>query len=167
MDNANIVIIPLGKGYSTVIDAIDSDVMEEKWSVLIHSDELVYVRRQLRTPEGKLITIMLHRVILSRMEGRPLIRSELTDHINRDGLDNRRENLRLATYAQNMHNQRLPSNNSSGYKGVKLDKRTGKWAARIGINGTQKWLGYYDKPTEAYAAYCEAAREYYGEFARL
>ena len=84
------------------------------------------------------------------------------DHINGDGLDNRRENLREATRAQNMRNLRLRSDNTSQYKGV---RRLGDhiWQARV--NG--QTVGYFDTALDASFAYDKAAVEQYGEFARL
>ncbi len=86
------------------------------------------------------------------------------DHINHDGLDNRRCNLRLATRANNCHNQRS-FKGSSKYKGV---WRVGeKWAACIRVDGRSKRLGTFVSEKEAALAYNQAAREHYGEFAKL
>lgn len=85
------------------------------------------------------------------------------DHINRDKLDNRPENLRLATTAQNRANTGKQRNNSTGYKGVFLDK--GKFRAKIKTNGTQCFLGSYGTAEAAAAAYDSAALAAFGEFA--
>lgn len=89
------------------------------------------------------------------------------DHKDLDKLNNQRNNLRLATFSQNRANRSLQKNNTSGYKGVVLDKRVGKWGARIKVNGKTKSLGYYTTPEEAAERYNRAASFYYGEFARL
>lgn len=87
------------------------------------------------------------------------------DHINRDPWDNRIENLRLATNAQNVANSQLRRVTSSGLKGVTLQSRSSdKWVARIVINGTMVNLGTYSCPKEAHAIYCEVAKAVYGEF---
>lgn len=88
------------------------------------------------------------------------------DHINGDRKDNRISNLRLATNAQNAANSRRRAHNTSGFKGAFFHKRRNRWMAQIGVNGRQFHLGYFDTPEAAHAAYCEAAREHYGEFAR-
>lgn len=85
------------------------------------------------------------------------------DHINRDKLDNRPENLRLATAAQNRANVGKQRNNSTGYKGVFLDK--GKFRAKIKTNGTQRFLGSYCTAIAAAVAYDTAARAAFGQFA--
>lgn len=86
------------------------------------------------------------------------------DHINGDGLDNRRANLRAATPMQNSANTRRPKNNTSGYKGV---SRVAKgWRAMISINRRNVWLGVFATPEDAAAAYWKAAVATRGEFAR-
>lgn len=105
----------------------------------------------------------LHRMILSRKLERDLLPTEFVDHINGNGLDNRRENLRVATPSQNQHNSRKPKNNTSGYKGVY--KRGNKWCAAIAINYKTIFLGYHDTAELAHEAYCKAAIKYHGEFA--
>ena len=91
----------------------------------------------------------------------------VVDHRNHDTLDNRRENLRLAVNGQNNHNRRLQRNNTSGFKGVAFHRATGKWRAQIGDGrlNKKKWLGLFDSPADAHAAYLEAAKRMYGEFA--
>lgn len=88
-----------------------------------------------------------------------------TDHINRNGLDNRRSNLRPATRSQNLMNRAALAKNATGYKGVRLE--AGKWRAVIKAYGVRKHLGYFLTPEQAARAYDAAAREMHGEFARL
>jgi hypothetical protein len=88
------------------------------------------------------------------------------DHINCDPADNRICNLRLATSSQNKCNSRRPSHNTSGFKGVYYNRRLGRFAAQIAINKTHRWLGLFDTAEAAHAAYCRAANELHGEFAR-
>jgi hypothetical protein len=89
------------------------------------------------------------------------------DHVNRIKTDNRISNLRLATNSQNKYNIGKRSTNTSGYKGVSLVKKTGKWFAKICVDGKQIGLGHFITPEEAHAAYCAAATKYHGEFARV
>jgi len=89
-----------------------------------------------------------------------------TDHINGNGLDNRRSNLRVCTRAQNALNTGAYSNNKSGFKGVSLDyKYKVKWRADIQVNGKQIFLGYFDTKELAYQAYVEACTKHHKEFA--
>lgn len=88
----------------------------------------------------------------------------LIDHKNRNPLDDRIENLRVATTSQNNANIGLISTNTSGYKGVYWNKRRRKFLARINVNYKRICLGSFDDPAEAHAAYVVAAKEHFGEF---
>ncbi len=87
------------------------------------------------------------------------------DHENRNRLDDRIENLRIATQSQNMANAELRSTNTSGYKGVHWDNRAKKWVAQIKVNYKLKYLGSFDDPAYAHAVYVKAAKEAFGEYA--
>ncbi len=158
--------VPLNAGLTAVIDLVDSDLLGYAWSLSRSKTcRSVYVQRQIsRTPSK---AELMHRVILARMLGRDLTAKEQVDHINSNGLDNRRCNLRLATSTQNARNRRRHSNNTSGYKGVSWDTSTRKWLAQIWHDGGNLRLGLFDAPEAAHAAYCKAAEELYGEFARM
>ena len=86
------------------------------------------------------------------------------DHINRNKLDNRLVNLRLATQAQQNMNKGLRSNNTSGFKGVCWHRENRKWRAKVYIKGKGKHLGYFATKEEAVEAYQKAAADNYGEF---
>jgi len=87
------------------------------------------------------------------------------DHINGVKVDNRIENLRACSRSQNKANAPKLVTNKSGYKGVSLCKRRGKWKATICYNYKQHWLGYFDDPEEAHKAYIQKAKELFGDFA--
>jgi hypothetical protein len=91
------------------------------------------------------------------------------DHVNGDGLDNRRVNLRLVTRVQNCANSCTPITNSSGFKGVVhvFSSKRNPWQAHIWANGRQHYLGVFPTAEDAARAYDEAARKLRGEFARL
>lgn len=86
------------------------------------------------------------------------------DHKNGDRTDNRLCNLRAATRTENSRNQQMHSDNKSGFKGV--HKRNRKFRAEIMHEGKKVHLGYFVTAQEAHDAYCKAAREYHGQFAR-
>ena len=90
---------------------------------------------------------------------------EHIDHINGIKGDNRICNLRESTKSQNQWNAGSQKNNKSGFKGVSWHKRDQKWISSIRFHGKQKYLGSFADPEEAYLAYCDAAKEYHGEFA--
>lgn len=89
------------------------------------------------------------------------------DHINGNGLDNRKQNLRSCTFSQNIWNQKIRKNNTSGFKGVSWDKYNKKWRSRIGFNYKYILIGYFDDPINAANAYNKKAKELFGKFARL
>jgi len=88
-------------------------------------------------------------------------------HINRNGLDNRKPNLRNCTKAENNLGRGPERNSVSRYKGVSWHKNMTKWAAGIKFRGKHKHLGYFEDEVEAGKAYDEAAKRYHGEFASL
>lgn len=93
--------------------------------------------------------------------------SDEVDHINGNNSDDRGINLRDATRYQNNRNQRRRRDNASGFKGVSLEKRTGRYRALITASGKQQSLGYFDTALEAHQAYTKAALALHQDFARL
>ena len=103
----------------------------------------------------------MHRMVFGQTDG-------LVDHINGDGLDNRRKNLRAATANENQRNRKRPNkNNQSGYKGVYWHGQGSKWMAAITVDSKFNGLGLYDKKEEAALAYNVAALRVFGKFAAL
>lgn len=153
--------IPLSKGYVALVDDDDYErVSQFKWHAEVQR-HTVYAKRNLRRGGGGRTPERLHRFILRPPDGIAV------DHIDGDGLNNRRENLRLATTNGNSQNRRKQTNNTSGYMGVSWHKVRGKWRAEIRVGGRAKHLGYYECPTEAAKARDKAAFELHGEFASL
>jgi hypothetical protein len=136
--------IPLTQGKVAIVDAEDYESLSaHRWLVT----SLKYaVRRFGGRP------VYMHRIILNAPKGIQV------DHINGDGLDNRRENLRLATNAQNGRNRKAQKNNTSGFKGVTYSHQEKHWRAQIMANGRNIYLGYFTCPVKAHAAYCEDAQ---------
>jgi len=93
--------------------------------------------------------------------------SQEIDHINGNGLDNRKANLRVCTRRQNSQNLRKRKGTSSRFKGVSWRKDKGKWQARIGNFGKRIFLGYFESESQAAKAYDEKAKELFGVFANL
>ena len=155
--------IPLTQGCVALVDAKDYDaVAKYKWSVrkALHSDRKYAIRNSHRV-NGRRATILLHRQLMNPPPGMYI------DHINRDGLDNRRFNLRICTNAQNQGNAKPQIGCSSIYKGVRWHQPNKKWQARIRMNGRERHLGYYDNEVDAAVAYNRRATELFGSFARL
>jgi hypothetical protein len=91
---------------------------------------------------------------------------ELVDHADRNGLNDRWENLRAADKSQNAANAKRPVTNTTGFKGVSIHKKSGRFRATIRVAGRQVFLGHFDHPEDAHAAYVKAAIARSGEFAR-
>ncbi len=104
--------------------------------------------------------ISMHRLIL------PTPPDKIVDHINGDGLDNRRANLRIATHQQNSFNVRSHGG-ASRFRGVSFEAASNLWRAYITLNGKRKYLGRHGLEIDAAKAYNMAAKEAYGDFARL
>jgi len=107
----------------------------------------------------------VHRLIWVWMTGDDL-GDDVVDHINGDPYDNRWVNLRRCTKAQNQMNRGSNCNNSSGYKGVTYNFRTGCYQASIGYMGVVHYLGQYATADEAYDVYLEEAERCFGEYLR-
>lgn len=164
--DGNIAYIQLTKGYEAMIDAADLPLVQQnKWFAqeAYYKDgsvRAVYALRQIRV-NGKLTPIRLHRVITDAADGFEV------DHINGNGLDNRRANLRVCTKAQNQYNARRRRDNRSGFKGVIWSTKRQKWAAQIRFNKKTKMLGFFNCPTAAAIEYAKASAALHGEFGRV
>lgn len=92
-------------------------------------------------------------------------RAAIVDHVNGDGLDNRRSNLRIVSSTQNRWNAKVRSDCRSGLRGVR--QQQGRWIARILVDGRRRSLGSFSTAEEAAAAYDAAASKFFGVMARL
>jgi hypothetical protein len=152
--------LKLSQGKFAVVDDEDyEELAKYKWRAQ-KGGYTFYAVRSSYLKDGKHNVILMHRVILDAPKGM------FVDHINGDGLDNRRCNLRLCTHAENIRNSKTRRDNTSGYKGVYLLKHDRKWCACLSVNGVTRHLGRFTTPEAAARAYNEAAEKYYGRFAR-
>ena len=128
------------RAYST-IDLVDVEwVSQYRWWMSSR-----YVMRHARVGEG-LHIVLLHREIL----GLPRIfDGRMVDHIDRNGLNNRRNNLRIVNHAENMQNRPSHAGSSSRYRGVYWDRSRQKWRAKIVLQGKTIRLGRFDSEDEA------------------
>lgn len=158
-------IIKLNKGYETIVDDKYFDILNKrKWFINYSNGVPRYAAFTFRKNKNNYCTLM-HRMIME-LEGYK-IKGKQIDHINGNGLDNRLENLRLASHSENQRNSKLRKDNTSGYKGVVWNKRDKVWFALLRIGKKRLNLGSFDNKIDAAKAYNEAAIKYYGEFANL
>ena len=145
--------IPISRGMTALIDDEDYEaVSKHKWNAVKFRN----VFYAITSAEGK--PLLLHRLITQAPKGAQV------DHANGDGLDNRRENLRICTHADNMRNRRMQKNNKTGYRGVTVKGK--KYRACLSLNNKTIHIGVFADPKDAAKAYDEKAQELYGEFAR-
>jgi hypothetical protein len=145
-------------------------VSEQDLDLLFRVSGVYLTNPQCRTPYVHLRankTVYAHRVVAERMIGRKLHKAERVDHINGNGTDNRRENLRVVTHSQNLANRPGWRKSSSKYKGVTFYKRDEKWQAKICPRGKTIHLGYFEDEVDAARAYNAAAQIHFGASAML
>ncbi len=147
--------ISLTQGKIAIVDDEDFEQLNKhRWFAVQDTPNLWYAIRIIRE-NGKSRTIRMHREILKPKK------DKMTDHINGNGLDNRRANLREVDQSLNQHNRhKLQTNNSSGFNGVSWDKKRRKWSARIELNGEKKYLGHFKSENNASLAYQQAKEAY-------
>lgn len=125
--------VPLSKGKIAIIDDEDFElVSQHKWSATEPGHRrCIYARTNLKGEDGRYYTERMHRLILGLKKGD----GKIVDHINGNGLDNRRTNLRVSSYSDNAANVPIHKGNTSGYKGVWFRKNRGTWKTEVRRNG--------------------------------
>lgn len=155
--------IPLSQGKVVIIDEADVElVRRHKWFANSTRGRTFYALTNIMHPGAidKRTTLSMHRLILGLAESYTQV-----DHIDGNGLNNRRSNLRICSNSENARNRRKRIDNTSGYKGVSFDARSYKWVAYINFDGKRMHIGYFNTREDAHAAYCKAATKLHGEFA--
>jgi hypothetical protein len=152
-------LIPLSQGKHAIVDDEDYDFLVQwKWHLMGRYAGRVITDSTTRKQQS----VAMHRIILNTPQGMH------TDHINGDGLDNRRENLRICTPSENIRNQKTRKRRTGDaqYKGTFFIKELGKWRAGVCVNGNTHYLGLFASEVDAARAYDQKARELHGDFAR-
>jgi len=153
-------LIPLLSGKFAVVDDEDFErLISYEWREVKGSTK-VYAGHTYHPTNGSTVTVLMHRMILGLRD-----RGVNVDHINGNGLDNRKTNLRLASASQNLANRGVNRNNTSGFKGVSFIKGRRKYEAKITINRRTVNLGRFSDPSEAARSYDRAATKFFGKFA--
>jgi hypothetical protein len=154
------LLIPLTKGQFAIIDAADLPLVAGyNWHACRKGSTWYAQRPDTTTLPGRYLHVKMHHAIRGT--------SAMTDHVDRNGLNNRRSNLRPASSSQNVANTKMRHDNTSGFRGVVWDRRKQKWEARLHVQKRKRFLGYFADVRDAARAYDTAALEAFGEFASL
>lgn len=172
-DSEEIIKIKLTQGFYAVIDKEDLDKVSKFNWFAVKSRRAIYAATHGENRE----TIKMHRVIMGLTESKLIC-----DHIDHDGLNNRKQNLRVCTNSENVKNTTSRKNTSSKYLGVcyrpvrkrklkngdySINEYTKKWVSQIQCNGKKFFIGRFLEEEQAAIAYNKIAFEKFGEFANL
>ena len=149
--------ISLTQNKFTVVDDEDYEYLNQwKWCSKDYISTFYAGRKQ-----DSHTTILMHRVIMDCPS------NKYVDHIDGDGLNNQKSNLRVCSNSENGRNRGKQSNNKSGYKGVSIHNRGNKFRAQIKAEGKLIHLGVFETAEDAAKVYDQKALELHGEFSVL
>lgn len=155
-----LVRIPLTRGQWAIVDDEDYEIISRvKW-IARPCLNTIYAEGVF-PHQGKEIRVSMHRLILNAVRG------QIVDHIDMDGLNNRRSNLRFCTHSENMRNMRIRKNNTSGFRGVCWCNTHKYFVSYISVNKNRITIGRFKAAIEAAKSYNECAVKYHGAFASL
>ena len=149
--------INLTQGQVALVDNEDFETLNRHQWFAAKKGKTFYATRNIKV-DGKRKTALMHWYVIG---------GKNIDHVDRNGLNNQKANLRFCNNQENQRNSRKRINTSSKFKGVSFYKPRENWVARIGLNGKVINLGYFATEIEAAKVYNSAAIKHYGEFANL
>ena len=158
----DIAYVPLTHGYEAIINASDVPLVDGvNWYAMISYFRTGGIRTVYAARIVNRRGVLMHRLISRAPDGMQV------DHVDGDGLNDRRENMRIATPSQNSQNQKVKGNNKTGVKGVCFDRARGKFRAEIRVDRKVFSLGRFDRLEDAASAYAKASAELHVGFGRL
>ena len=152
-------MIPLTMGHHALID-VDSLPLISGFNWYAKKNKTVIYAARSQVLNGAKMQILMHREILKTPSNMH------TDHIDGNGLNNTRSNLRHVSHDQNMQNRANLSSNKSGFKGVHWSSSINRWVAQIRYKGKRIYLGVFKSAEDASVAYAKASAKLHGEFGR-
>lgn len=149
-----------GKYFALVDDSEFTLVMKHHWHFHnVPKGHTAYAVTNVSYPSGKRSLITMHRLLMKFPKGKDI------DHIDGNGLNNQRSNLRIASRGQNLCNRGKQSNNTTGFKGVSFNKHLRKYDSEITFRGKKFKIGHFTDKIDAAVAHDLWARDIHGEFA--
>ena len=153
-----------GDHYAIIDDDDYAKVKDFNWVLDLRRNSRKYARASYRVGVNKFKYHYLHRLVMNAPSGLQV------DHIDNDGLNNSKTNLRIASHRQNLQNREKPISNTSRYKGVYLYKTgqfAGRYSVQVIVDNKRIWGGYFDTIKDAAIRYNELAAKHHGQFAHL
>lgn len=154
---SGIAFVPLTRGMFAIIDASDAPLVQKFNWYALPNRRSIYAATTIRNVDGGRRTLTMHALITG---------FRISDHIDGDGLNNKRSNLREVSAQENSQNSRMRIDNRSGVKGVSWYQSSRKWQARVALNGVDMHLGYFADIEDARVAVESARSKFHGDFAR-
>lgn len=157
-----LVRMPLTRGLWAVVDEADYELVKaHKWHACKPKNKNIFYAKTTIKIKGEYKHIKLHRFILNATIG------SMVDHIDGNGLNNQRSNLRFCNYSENQRNRSATKKSKTGFKGVFKSQSGQRFVSKLGINGKDIYLGTFDHKEQAAKAYDYMAKKLCGKFARL